>query len=237
MRPFAVGSAQQSLAAGEFLEGLILPVLLSSSSADAVDLTQKLLGGKALLVLSHKWPQIIKMIPSDFKKPCEWKWEGDEWCLVVVCPLSFIPQCLLLCCLVEVIKLIWKTKQGKIVWGSEHGREDEVLIQTCYVLMCLCCSCPSLRQHPWAATSECWPCLWPCCCPAAGWQSSVVLLATPMGCTPWLSWQQRWDCFHMVLFLLCFSILSWGCVTFFGSWWICLLFPQRSSSVRASLQC
>lgn len=54
MRPFAVGSAQQSLAAGEFLEGLILPVLLSSSSADAVDLTQKLLGGKALLVLSHK---------------------------------------------------------------------------------------------------------------------------------------------------------------------------------------
>lgn len=176
------------------------------------------------------------MIPSDCKKPCECKWEGDEWCLVVVCPFSFYSTVLIavLCGWGHETDFLLETKEGKIVWGSEHGGQGRwSTIQTCYVFMCLCCSCPSLRQHPWAATSEYWPCLSPCCCPAAGWQLSVVLLATPMGCTPWLSWQQRWDCFHMVLFLLCFSLLSWGCVTFLGSWWVFFLFPRSSSSKDA----
>lgn len=159
--------------------------------------------------------QIIIMIPSGLKKtPCECKWQGDEqcfiqgWCMVLA--LFHIAYC---CSawlrLQNLMVLFWKAKDFPEL-GGEYGGQGGWSASLNLLLMFLCCSSPFLLRHPWAATSECWPCSSPCSCPAAAWPLSVQLLATPMACTPWLSWQQRWGYLWVSLFLLCFSSLLWG---------------------------
>lgn len=243
MRPYSVGSVQQSVAAGKFLESV-------ASFLQCCWVHPKMLWIWYRNYWVRKLPWFYHTsdlsIRSNYQNDPFWLQKNPVnvneremsdalwWCV----PLALFHSAS--CCAMWLRSWDWfssgnkrrKSCLGKWMWRAGKMKSNSNLL-CIYVFMCLCCSCPSLRQHPWAATSEYWPCLSPCCCPAAGWQLSVVLLATPMGCTPWLSWQQRWDCFHMVLFLLCFSLLSWGCVTFLGSWWVFFLFPRSSSSKDA----
>lgn len=124
------------------------------------------------------------MIPSDCKKPCECKWEGDEWCLVVVCPFSFIPQCFLLCYVVEVMRLIffWKQKKEKLSGEvNVEGREDEVQFKP-VMYLCVCAAAVLLsdntHEQPHQSTD-------PAC------RHAAVLLRA--GSCLWCYWLHPWD--------------------------------------------